>query len=82
MLLKYRDSEETNNGFGRFGVAPSLKYSVEIVGLEKEERYPSVPRPFVVLVILSVSPTVDTKFAEPRPVTVEASSFGSMKLVI
>jgi hypothetical protein len=46
------------------------------------DTYPTEPNPATVEVIFSVSCKVETKEADPRPVTVEASSTGSMKLVI
>jgi len=44
--------------------------------------YLAVPRPATVEVIFRVNCRVDTKEADPRPVTVEASSTGSIKLVM
>ena len=50
----------------------------------KDERYPIEPRPTKELVKMAfVAVTVvETYCAVPRPVTVEASSSGSIKLVI
>ena len=55
-----------------------------ILDNDKEERKPIEPKPTRELVrfpFVAVA-VVDTYWAVPRPVTVEASSKGSMKLVI
>jgi hypothetical protein len=55
-----------------------------ILDKDTEDKYPIDPKPTNELVkIAFVAVTVvDTYCAVPRPVTVDASSWGSMKLVI
>ncbi len=45
---------------------------------DAEERYPSVPKPVVVLMKLLVNPKLLMKLTVPNPTTVEASSVGSI----
>jgi hypothetical protein len=49
---------------------------------ERDEIYDADPRPSTVDWSLAWSPIVDTKLAEPRPVIVEASSIGSMNVLM
>ena len=62
-----------------------LKSAADDINVEgTDERYPIVPKPtkeLVKIAFVAVS-VVDTYCAEPSPVTVEASSRGSIKLVI
>ncbi len=46
--------------------------------VEPEERYPKVPNPRTVLVIILFKPTVLTNPACPKPTIVEVSSVGSI----
>jgi hypothetical protein len=55
-----------------------------ILDNDKEERKPIEPKPTRELVRFAfvAAAVVDIYWAEPKPVTVDASSCGSMKLVI
>ena len=46
---------------------------------EADDKYPSVPNPWVVLTKLLANPKLLMKLTVPKPTTVEANSVGSMK---